>query len=96
MGVSYFSSFISTSTSLSRFLLAAGSVGLMAVSITFTFVGSAVSSGLGYYLMGRHCEELLDQFVNLFIQNADHLSDSLLLGINYLKQMAQVYKDQGL
>ena len=46
--------------------------------------------------MGRHCEELLDQFVNLFIQNADHLSDSLLLGINYLKQMAQVYKDQGL
>ena len=95
MGVSYFSTVVSTSTSASRFLLAAGSVGLMAVSITFTFIGSAVSSGLGYYLMGRHCEDLLEQFVNLFIQNADHLSDSLLLGINYLKQMAQVYKDQG-
>ena len=96
MGVYYFSSFVSTSTSLSRFLLAAGSFGLMAVSITFSFIGSAVSSGLGYYLMGRHCEELLDQFVNIFIQNADHLSDSLLLGVNYLKQMAQIYKEKGL
>ena len=45
--------------------------------------------------MRRHCEDLLDQFELLFIQNADRISNSLIFGINYLKNMAEYYKKLG-
>jgi GTP-binding protein EngB required for normal cell division len=87
---------ISYSTGLvPRVLFAATSVGLVAVSAVFGIVGSAIGMGVGYYLMKRHCEDLLDQFELLFIQNVDRLSDSLVCGVNYLKKMAEFYKDQG-
>ena len=91
----YSSSAVSIGTSLPRFLLAAGSIGLVAVSATFSILGSAIGAGVGYYLMKRHCEDLLDQFELLFIQNADKISNSLIFGINYLKNMAEYYKKLG-
>ena len=71
-------------------------VALFAVSATFSLIGSAIGAGVGYYLMKRHCEDLLDQFELLFIQNADRVSNSLIFGINYLKNMAEYYKKQGI
>ena len=85
----YSSSVVSLSTSLPRFFFAAGGIALFAVSITFSFIGSAIGAGVGYYLMKRHCEDILDQFELLFIQNADQISNSLVFGINYLKNMAE-------
>ena len=78
-----------------RVIFTATSVGLIAVSAVFSIVASAIGVGVGYYLMKRHCEDLLDQFEQLFIQNADKVSNSLIFGINYLKNMAEYYKKQG-
>ena len=94
-GAMYTCSAVSFGTSIPRFLFAVGSVGLFAVSTVFSVVGCAVGAGIGYYLMKRHCEDLLDQFEQLFIQNADKISNSLIFGINYLKNMAEYYKKQG-
>ena len=94
-GVMYGCSAVSFSTSIPRFFLAAGGIGLLAVSSVFTIIGSAIGFGVGYYLMKRHCDDLLDQFELLFIQNADRVSNSLVFGINYLKNMAEFYKKQG-
>ena len=94
-GTMYTCSAVSWGTSIPRFLFAIGSVGLIAVSAVFTVVGSAIGAGVGYYLMKRHCEDMLDQFEKLFIQNADKVSNSLIFGINYLKNMAEYYKKQG-
>ena len=91
----YSSSVVSFSTSLPRIFFAAGGIALLAVSITFSFIGSAIGAGVGYYLMKRHCEDILDQFELLFIQNADQISNSLVFGINYLKNMAEYYKKLG-
>ena len=91
----YTCSAVSFGTSIPRFLFAAGSVGLIAVSATFSILGSAIGAGVGYYLMKRHCEDMLDQFEQLFILNADKVSNSLIFGINYLKNMAEYYKKQG-
>ena len=91
----YTCSVVSCSTSIPRVLFAVSSVGLMAVSAVFTVVGSALGMGIGYYLMKKHCEELIDQFELLFIQNADRISDSLIFGINYLKNMEEYYKKLG-
>ena len=91
----YGCSVVSYSTSIPKFLFAASSFGLIAVSAVFSVVGSAIGFGVGYYLMKRHCEDLLDQFELLFIQNAERISDSLIFGINYLKNMEKYYKDQG-
>ena len=94
-GTMYTCSAVSFGTSIPRFLFAAGSVGLIAVSATFSILGSAIGAGVGYYLMKRHCEDMLDQFEQLFILNADKVSNSLIFGINYLKNMAEYYKKQG-
>ena len=94
-GAMYTCSDVSFGTSIPRILFAVGSVGLLAVSTVFSVVGCAVGAGVGYYLMKRHCEDLLDQFEQLFIQNADKVSNSLIFGINYLKNMAEYYKKQG-
>jgi len=91
----YTCSVVSCSTSIPRVLFAVSSVGLMAVSAVFSVVGSALGMGIGYYLMKKHCEELIDQFELLFIQNADRISDSLIFGINYLKNMEEYYKKLG-
>ena len=86
---------VSYSISLPRFFLEIGGIGLMAVSAAFSVAGTAIGAGLGFYLMKRHCEELLDKYELLFIQNAKLLSDSLLFGINYLRNMSEYYKKQG-
>ena len=66
------------------------------------YVGTGLTVGsfalgviLGAYLTHKYCEDLLDQFELLFIQNVDRLSDCLIYGINYLKNMADFYKKQG-
>ena len=94
-GTMYTCTAVSWGTSIPRFLFAIGSVGLVAVSLTFTVVGSAIGAGVGYYLMKRHCDDMLDHFEQLFIKNADRVSNSLIFGINYLKNMAEYYKKQG-
>ena len=86
---------VSWGTSIPRFLIPTAGVALIAVSASFTIIGSAIGAGVGYYLMKRHCEDLLDQFELLFIQNADRISNSLIFGINYLKNMYEYYKKQG-
>ena len=94
-GTMYTCTAVSWGTSIPRFLFAAGGIGLIAVGAVFSAVGSAIGAGVGYYLMKRHCEDLLDQFELLFIQNAERISNSLIFGINYLKNMAEYYKKQG-
>ncbi len=83
---------VTYSTSFARVFLEIGGAGLVAVSLAFSFIGSAIGVGLGGFIMYRHCEQLLDQFETLFIANADRLSDSLVVGVNYLKEMAKLYK----
>ena len=92
----YGCSVVSYSTSIPRVFLAVGGYTLMAVGTIFSIAGSAIGAGIGYVLMKNHCEKLLDQFELLFIQNAKRISDSLLYGINYLKNMSLYYEKQGL
>ena len=87
---------VSWGTSIPRFLIPTAGAALFAVSASFTIIGSAIGAGVGYYLMKRHCEDLLDQFELLFIQNAEKMSDSLIFGINYLRNMSEYYKKQGI
>ena len=94
-GAMYGCSIVSYSTGIPRYLFAISGAGLIAVSAVFSVIASALGFGVGYYLMKKHCEELLNQFELLFIQNAEKISDSLLFGINYLKNMANYYKEQG-
>ena len=88
-GSMYTCAAVSWGTYIPRLLIPTAGVALLAVSATFTLIGSAIGAGVGYYLMKRHCEDLLDQFELLFIQNADRVSNSLIFGINYLKNMAK-------
>lgn len=94
-GSMYACTAVSYSTSLPRYFLAVGGVGLIAVSAAFSVIGCALGAGVGCYLMKRHCEDLLDQFELLFIQNAEKMSDSLIFGINYLRNMSEYYKKLG-
>jgi len=94
-GSMYACTAVSYSTSLPRYFLAAGGVGLIAVSAAFSVIGCALGAGVGCYLMKRHCEDLLDQFELLFIQNAEKMSDSLVFGINYLRNMSEYFKKIG-
>ena len=95
-GSMYTCAAVSWGTYIPRLLIPTAGVALLAVSATFSLIGSAIGAGVGYYLMKRHCEDLLDQFELLFIQNADRVSNSLIFGINYLKNMAEYYKKQGI
>ena len=67
-------------------------VALTAATISFSFIGSAVGFGLGSYLITKHCEVLLDKFEALFIENATRLSDSLEIGLKYIRKMASIYR----
>ena len=90
--LSAFTGSVSFTTNAANLLVTSASVALTAATITFSFIGSAVGFGLGSYLITKHCETLLDKFVELFIQNATKLSDSLELALKYVRKMASIYR----
>ena len=90
--VSAFTGSVSFTTNAANFLTTTASMSLVAVSITFSFIGSAVGFGMGSYLTYQHCESLLDKFVELFIQNVKSLSNSLEMGLKYFRKMAHIYR----
>ena len=90
--VSAFTGSVSFTTNAANFLTTTASMSLIAVNIAFSFIGSAVGFGMGTYLTYQHCESLLDKFVELFIQNAKSLSNSLELGLKYFRKMAYIYR----
>ena len=90
--LSAFTGSVSFTTNAANLLVTSASVALTAATITFSFIGSAVGFGLGSYLITKHCESLLDKFVELFIENATKLSDSLELALKYIRKMASIYR----
>ena len=90
--LSAFTGSVSFTTNAAKILSTSASVALTAATITFSFIGSAVGFGMGSYLIAKHCETLLDKFVELFIENADKLSDSLEIGLKYIRKMASIYR----
>ena len=90
--LSAFTGSVSFTTNAANLLVTSASVALTAATITFSFIGSAVGIGMGSYLISKHCESLLDKFVQLFIENANRLSDSLELGLKYIRKMAFIYR----
>ena len=90
--VSAFTGSVSFTTNAASFLTTTASMSLVAVSITFSFIGSAVGFGMGSYLTYQHCESLLDKFVELFIQNVKSLSNSLEMGLKYFRKMAHIHR----
>ena len=90
--LSAFTGSVSFTTNVANLLATTASVALTAATITFSFIGSAVGFGIGSYLTYRHCESLLDKFVELFIQNAKSLSNSLDIGLKYFRKMAHIYR----
>ena len=90
--VSAFTGSVSFTTNAATLLTTTASMALVAATITFSFIGSAVGFGMGSYLTYQHCESLLDKFVELFIQNANTLSNSLELGLKYFRKMAHIYR----
>ena len=69
--LSAFTGSVSFTTNAANLLVTSASVALTAATITFSFIGSAVGIGMGSYLISKHCESLLDKFVQLFIENAN-------------------------
>lgn len=90
--VSAFTGSVSFTTNAANFLTTTASMSLVAVSITFSFIGSAVGFGMGSYLTYQHCESLLDKFVELFIENVKSLSNSLEMGLKYFRKMAHIHR----
>lgn len=90
--VSAFTGSVSFTTNAASILVTSASVALVAATITFSFIGSAVGFGMGTYLISKHCENLLDKFVELFIENAKSLSNSLEIGLKYFRKMASIYR----
>ena len=90
--LSAFTGSVSFTTNAAKILSTSASVALTAATITFSFIGSAVGFGVGSYLITKHCEALLDKFVELFIENANRLSDSLEIGLKYIRKMASIYR----
>lgn len=90
--LSAFTGSVSFTTNAANLLVTSASVALTAATITFSFIGSVVGFGMGSYLITKHCEALLDKFVELFIQNANRLSNSLEFGLKYMRKMASIYR----
>ena len=90
--LSAFTGSVSFTTNVANLLATTASVALTAATITFSFIGSAVGFGIGSYLTYQHCESLLDKFVELFIQNAKSLSNSLDIGLKYFRKMSHIYR----
>ena len=90
--LSAFTGSVSFTTNAANLLVTSASVALTAATITFSFIGSVVGFGMGQYLITKHCEALLDKFVELFIQNATRLSDSLEYSLKYMRKMASFYR----
>ena len=94
--VSAFSSAVSYSSGLSSLVFAVSEATLLGISVCFSFVSSAVCVGLGSYLMSEQCESLINNMVEIFKSSAKELSNSLEVGIQYLREMAEIYKDTSL
>ena len=90
--LSAFTGSVSFTTNAANLLVTSASVALTAATITFSFIGSVVGFGMGSYLIAKHCDALLDKFVELFIQNANRLSNSLEFGLKYMRKMANIYR----
>ena len=90
--LSAFTGSVSFTTNAANLLVTSASVALTAATITFSFIGSVVGFGMGSYLITKHCDALLDKFVELFIQNANRLSNSLEFGLKYMRKMASIYR----
>ena len=90
--LSAFTGSVSFTTNAANLLVTSASVALTAATITFSFIGSVVGFGMGSYLIAKHCDALLDKFVELFIQNANRLSNSLEFGLKYMRKMAIIYR----
>ena len=90
--LSAFTGSVSFTTNAANLLVTSASVALTAATITFSFIGSIVGFGMGSYLITKHCDALLDKFVELFIQNANRLSNSLEYGLKYMRRMAIIYR----
>ena len=94
--LSAFTGSVSFTTNVANILATSASFALVAATVTFSFIGSAVGFGMGSYLTIKHCEALLDKFVEIFLENAKSLSNSLEIGLNYFRKMANIYRKKNL
>ena len=94
--LSAFTGSVSFTTNAANILATSASFALVAATVTFSFIGSAVGFGMGSYLTIKHCEALLDKFVEIFLENAKSLSNSLEIGLNYFRKMANIYRKKNL
>ena len=71
------------STAIAEGLEVGASIGLKVIGISVAVVGCGIGVGVGGYLTHKYCEELLDEFVKYYKNNASSLENSYDLAANY-------------
>ena len=63
---------------------------LRGVSISFLFVGVAIGVTTGFFFTYRHCQKLIKQLYNYFIENIRELSNSIIQAQEYLEKRSKL------
>lgn len=86
----FFRSTQNLSEVLSEYAVITTSSGFRVLGGVFCGIGALIGVGLGGFFTHKHCEEIIDKFVEFYKNNANKISNSYQTALEYLLKFSEV------